>query len=164
MNSRHLNSDVGHRNRPCDEMILKERDIAALILGVLLGGVATYLGVVMARYFALPGAFVLCGVFFPLLVSLVAERRPILASLVPNVVMMLGLVIYFLPLRPDTQPWLDTVYLFLIMLAVGMSLPLVVSVPIHLLRNRRRRDESPPSIFPRDAQQIVGRERRGRVS
>jgi hypothetical protein len=141
-------------------MILKERDIAALILGVLLGGLATYLGVVMAPYFALPGTFILCGVFSPLLVSIVAERRVILASLVPNVVMMLGLVIYFLPLRPDTQPWLDTVYLFLIMLAVGMSLPLVVSVPIHLLRNRQRRHDPPLSIVERDAQQIVGREAR----
>jgi len=142
-----------------DQMGLKERDIAAIVVGVLLGGVGTYLGVVMAPYFALPGMFILCGVFFPLLVSLIAERRIIVASLVPNVVMMLGLVIYFLPL-PDEQPWLDTVYLFLIMLAIGMSLPLIVSVPIQLLRNRQRRDEPPPSILERDAQQIVGREAR----
>lgn len=141
-------------------MTLKERDIAAFVVGVLLGGVATYLGVIMAPYFALPGAFILCGVFFPLVVSLIAERRVILASVVPNVVMMLGLVIYFLPVRPDDQPLLDTVYLFLIMLAVGLSLPLFVSVPIHLLRNRQHRDEPPPSILGRDAQQIVGREDR----
>jgi hypothetical protein len=139
---------------------LKERDIAAIVVGVLLGGVGTYLGVVMAPYFALPGTFILCSVFFPLLVSMVAERRIILASFVPNAVMMLGLVIYFLPLRPDEQPWLDAVYLFLIMLAVGMSLPLAVSLPIQLLRNRQRRDDPPPSILERDARQIVGREAR----
>jgi hypothetical protein len=80
---------------------VKERDIAAFVVGTLLGGVATYLDFVMAPYFALPGSFVLCGFFFPLIVSLVADRKTILASLVPNVVMMLCLVIYVLIISPD---------------------------------------------------------------
>jgi uncharacterized membrane protein YhdT len=143
---------------------MKERDVAALIVGLILGCVGAYLDIIMASFFALPGMFILCCLVLPLLVSLISARKTILLGLVPNLVMILGLVFYFSLAPSEEHSWFDTFYLLMLALGVAISLALIVSVPIHLLRQKLRRPETPRHIFQGDAQQIVGPERRERVS
>lgn len=143
-------------------MAMTNRDTATFIVGVILGGLGTYLDFIAAGWFGLPGMFVLCAFFFPLLASLLAEERTILAGLVPNGVMMVCLTVYslvYLPSLDESFGWFEIIYMFIAMLAVGTFLALLVSVPIHLLRKRVRAHE-PNHIFAGDAQQIVGREPR----
>lgn len=131
--------------------IMKERDIGALIVGVILGGVSTYLVFIAAAWFAHAGMFIICGLLFTLIVSLLSERKIILLGLVPNLVMTLCLTFYFLFFSPDIPESFDVLWVVLLMLAAAISLALVVSVPIYFLRKNMGKDDKVHHVFSRDA-------------
>ena len=98
-------------------------------------------------WFASAGMFLLCAVLFPLLASLVAERRTILAGLIPNVLMMLCIAGYFLVFFREPDSWSDALYGLVVMVLVGSLLALLVSVPITLIRRKTRKNETTNHIF-----------------
>lgn len=134
------------------------RDIGAFVVGTGLGGLGTIL-VFATPWFAMAGMFLLCAFLFPLLASLVSERRTILAGLIPNVVMMLCLATYFLVFFREPDSWSDELYALVVMVLVGFLLALLVSVPITLIRRKMRKNETIDHIFSGDAQHHVGPER-----
>jgi uncharacterized protein (DUF486 family) len=131
--------------------IMKERDIGALIVGVILGGVSTDLVFMAAAWFGHVGMFIICGLLFTLIVSLLAEQKIILLGLVPNLVMTLCLTVYFLFLLPDIPEWFDVLWVALTMLRAAITLALVVSVPIYFLRKNLGKEDKVHHVFSRDA-------------
>jgi hypothetical protein len=127
---------------------MNRRDVAAFIVGIILGLLSTYLVFVAASSFAHAGMFIIVALLFPLMVSLVAGKRIILMGLVPNLAMTLCLTVYFL-FSPDVHG-IDVFYVVLLMLAVSILLALLVSVPIHLLRKKRVGQEEVHHIFSRE--------------
>ncbi len=54
---------------------MNQRDIGALIVGIMLGILSTYLIFIAASQFAHVGMFIIVSLLFPLIVSLVAGKR-----------------------------------------------------------------------------------------
>jgi hypothetical protein len=130
---------------------MKERDIGAFIVGIFLGCLSAYLVFVAASAFAHAGMFIIGGLLFTLVVCLLADQKIVPMGFVPNVVMSLGLTIYFLFLSPYSRRGLDIAYLVLLMFSVSIPLSLLVSVPIHLLRRRFEKEDKVSHVFSRDA-------------
>jgi hypothetical protein len=129
---------------------MKERDVGALIAGIVLGFLSTYLVFVAAKWFAHVGMFIIVSLLFPLFVSLVAGKRIVLIGLVPNLVMTLCLSVYFLVLSPDVHGF-EVIYIIAVMLGMSILLALLVSVPIHLLRKKQVEQQEVDHVFSRDS-------------
>ncbi len=115
---------------------MNQRDIGALIVGIMLGILSTYLIFIAASQFAHVGMFIIVSLLFPLIVSLVAGKRIILMGLVPNLAMTLGLSIYFLFVSADIHG-IDLAYAIFLTLGVSVLLALLVSTPIHFWRKKQ---------------------------
>lgn len=122
------------------------RDVAAFVVGTGLGGLGAFLVFAMP-WFASGGMFLLCVLLFPLIASLVSERKAILAGLIPNVVMMLCMAAYLLVFRRVPDSWWDELYVLVVMVLIALLLPLLVSVPIILIRRKTRKNEPINHIF-----------------
>ena len=117
------------------------RDIGAFVVGTGLGGLGAVL-VFATPWFAGAGMFLLCALLFPLLASLVSERRTILAGLIPKVVMMLCIATYLLVFFREPDWWPDGLYALVVMVLVGFLLALLVSIPITLIRRKTRKNDT----------------------
>jgi hypothetical protein len=123
------------------------RDIGAFVVGTALGGLGTFLVFAMP-WFASGGMFLLCALLFPLVASLVSERWTILAGLIPNVVMILGIAAYALVyLQRDWSS--EDFYALGLMLLIGFLPVLLVSVPIAVIRRKTQKHETTNHIFSR---------------
>ena len=85
--------------------------------------------------------FIICGLLYPLITSLIADRRIILSGLVPNIVMSACLTIYVAFFPAEGQEWVDTIYLIFIIFWDGLFLALLVTAPLYLLRKRLKKEE-----------------------
>lgn len=125
---------------------ISARDIGAIVAGTGLGVLGVFLVFAMP-WFASAGMFLLCALLFPLLASLISERRAILAGLIPNLVMMLCIAAYFLIFFREADAWPDALYALVVMLLAGFLLALLVSVPVSLIRRKTQKNETTTHIF-----------------
>jgi MFS family permease len=129
---------------------MRQRDIGALIVGIVLGLLSTYFVLVAAAGFGHVGIFIIGCMLSPLIVGSLASRRVVLLGLVPNLLMTLCLTVYLVFFSPDLHGWYDILYVVFVMLAVGVFLALLVSVPIHLLRKRLDKHDQVQHVFSRE--------------
>lgn len=129
---------------------MKERDIGAFIVGVVLGVLSTYLVLVAASGFGHAGMFIVGCVVWPLITASLASRRIILLGLVPNLVTILCLSFYFVFLSPDVREWSEKLYLVFVMLGAGVVLALLVSGTVYFLRRKLGKDQETQPLFSRD--------------
>ena len=135
---------------------MTERTIVAALAAIILG---PFFGCVVATsgYAGFTVLWFAC-LFAPLVVSLIADRRIILLALLPNPLLILTWLIVGEIQHPEEQHFgiqtVSATFLF--------AIPsLLISVPIYLIRRFLSKEHAAAEL---EAQQIVGRERRGRVS